>query len=195
VANALWSYYELLWRWNQKINLTALEQPDEAIDRLLLEPLAAARYLPKGAKGLIDVGSGGGSPAIPLKLAAPHLRLIMVESKVRKAAFLREAVRHLNLENTVVEAARFEELLTRPDLHEALDIVTIRAVRVETRILLSLQAFLAPGGQILLFRGRAGLEPQNLLPPLHWLATYPLIDSIQSRLVVVEKQPVGQRST
>jgi 16S rRNA G527 N7-methylase RsmG len=119
----------------------------------------------------------------------------MVESKVRKAAFLREAVRHLSLENAVVEAARFEELLSRPELHEALDVVTVRAVRVETRILLNLQAFLVQGGQILLFRGRSGAEPPDLLPPLQWLATYPLVDTLQSRLIVIGKHPVGQRST
>ncbi len=67
----------------------------------------------------MDVGSGGGSPAIPLKLAVPRLRLTMVEAKARKSAFLREAVRHLGLEQRSVETARYEELLARPDLHEA----------------------------------------------------------------------------
>ena len=62
-------------RWNRKINLTALTDPDEAIDRLLLEPLVAARYLPvPGEPSLMDIGSGGGSPAIPLKLATPAPR-------------------------------------------------------------------------------------------------------------------------
>src|SRR3954454_18706272 len=74
-------YYELLERWNRKINLTALEDPDVAIDRLILEPLIAAKYLPAhtDAIRLIDIGSGGGSPALPLALAAgPRLSLTMV---------------------------------------------------------------------------------------------------------------------
>ena len=97
LADQLAAYYELLARWNRKINLTSLENLDEAIDRLLLEPLVASRYLPASANRLMDVGSGGGSPAIPFKLAVPRLRLTMVEAKARKSAFLREAVRHLSL--------------------------------------------------------------------------------------------------
>jgi len=146
LAEALASYYELLTRWNRKINLTSIENLDEAIDRLLLEPLVASKHVPASAESLMDVGSGGGSPAIPLKLALPRLRLTMVESKARKSAFLREAVRHLGLETTTVETARYEELLARPDMHEASDIVSLRAVRIEARVLFSLQAFLAPGG-------------------------------------------------
>ena len=68
-------YYQLLAQWNAKVNLTAFKLSpggeDEAVDRLLLEPVAAAKYLPPGAKRLLDAGSGGGSPAIPLKLVSP----------------------------------------------------------------------------------------------------------------------------
>ena len=74
VAEKLAAYYELLARWNLKINLTAISDIDEAIDRLLLEPVIAVRHLPTSGK-LLDVGSGGGSPAIPLHLAAPQLAL------------------------------------------------------------------------------------------------------------------------
>ena len=59
----------------------------------------------------------------------------MVESKIRKAAFLREAVRQLSIPGTTVEASRLEELLIRPELHEAADVVTIRAVRMDKRLL------------------------------------------------------------
>ncbi len=86
LADALLAYLELLALWNTKINLTALDDPDAAIDRLILEPLLAARHLPEGAS-VIDIGSGGGSPAIPLKLAAPRIKLWMVESKHARARF------------------------------------------------------------------------------------------------------------
>jgi 16S rRNA (guanine527-N7)-methyltransferase len=186
------AYYSLLSRWNRKINLTALANLDEAVDRLVLEPLLAARFL-GGAASLIDIGSGGGSPAIPLKLALPDLGLTMVEAKTRKAAFLREAVRQLALTCTRVETARAEELLTRPDLHEAFSVVSVRAVRVEARMLNTLQAFVAPGGQILLFRGPSGPEaPAAVVPPLEWQGTYPLVDTLQSRLTVVAKRRIGQ---
>jgi 16S rRNA (guanine527-N7)-methyltransferase len=185
-------YYRLLATWNQKINLTALnlgEPSDEVFDRLLVEPLAAARHAPPGAHRMMDVGSGGGSPALPFALATPGVSLLMVESKTRKSVFLREAIRALGLPSADVATARFEELLTRPDLHEAHDLVTIRAVRVESRVLLGLQAFLRPKGQLFLFRGQASSDPSDVTPPpLVWHATYPLVESLRSRLVVLEKR-------
>ena len=123
-----------------------------------------------------------------MKLAAPHTRLLMVEAKARKSAFLREAVRQLELQSTSVETSRYEELLARPDLHEAADAVSVRAVRVEARVLISLQAFLTPGGRLLLFRGPSGPdEPNAVVPPLHWAATHPLMESLRSRLTILMK--------
>ena len=188
-------YYQLLAKWNAKINLTAFrllpEGEESAIDRLLIEPLVAARYVPENARTLLDAGSGGGSPAIPLKLASANLHLRMVEVKTRKAVFLREAVRALGLRDAEVETSRFEELLPRAELHEALDLVSIRAVRIETRTLMTLQAFLRPGGKIMLFRGSGGHDLENAPPPpLSWMATYPLVDSLHSKLVVLSKTRV-----
>lgn len=193
LAAQLETYYRLLATWNQKINLSGLnlaEPTPEALDRLLVEPLVAARQAPPGARRLIDIGSGGGSPAIPFTLAIPGAQLLMVESKTRKSVFLREAIRSLGMPDADVAASRFEELLTRPDLHEAHDLLTIRAVRVETRVLMSLQAFVKPGGQIFLFRSTTGDAPESLTPPLAWRATYPLIESLRSRLVVLEKRDI-----
>ena len=190
------TFYALLSRWNQKINLTALHDPDEAIDRLILEPLLAARYMPASAQSLMDVGSGGGSPAIPLKLAVPRLALTMVEVKARKSAFLREAVRQLELNQADVETARIEELLAKPDLHEAYDVLSMRAVRVEARTLHTLQAFLKSHGQMFLFRGPHGpATPQAVVPPLEWLETVPLVESLQSRLTTLVKRQIGVTST
>jgi 16S rRNA (guanine527-N7)-methyltransferase len=191
LADRLIAYYELLSRWNRKINLTALDEPDAAIDRLLLEPVLAARHLPASAKSLMDVGSGGGSPAIPLKLTAPRLGLTMVEVKARKSAFLREAIRHLELVNVTVETSRYEELLARPELHESFDVLSLRAVRVEPEALTSLQAFVRPGGTLFLFRGPGGPDAPGFLPPLEWTATHPLVESLQSRLTVLAKLRVG----
>lgn len=185
-------YYRLLATWNRKINLTALnlqEPCDDAFDRLLVEPLVAARHVPATVQRMMDVGSGGGSPALPLALATPGVSLLMVESKTRKSVFLREAIRALSLTAADVATARFEELLARPDLHEAHDLLTIRAVRIETRVLLGLQAFLRPQGQLFLFRGPASTDVADIAPPpLVWRATFPLVDSLRSRLVILEKQ-------
>jgi 16S rRNA (guanine527-N7)-methyltransferase len=191
LASGYWTYFELLLRWNRKINLTAFDgnEPDRAIDRLLVEPLQAARLVPP-ARRVIDVGSGGGSPAIPMKLALPELGLVMVEAKARKSAFLREAIRVLELDSTTVETARFEELLARPDLHEALDVVTVRAVRVERSTLMSLQAFLKPGGRVMMFRGGPGPDTGEVVPPLLvYDSSHPLTpDNPGSRLVVFTKR-------
>lgn len=189
-------YYQLLTKWNAKINLTAFkltpEGDEAAIDRLLIEPVVAARYIAENARTLLDAGSGGGSPAIPLKLASENLHLRMVEVKTRKAVFLREAVRALGLRDAEVETSRFEELLPRAELHEALDLVSIRAVRIETRTLLTLQAFLKTGGKLLLFRGSSRSELEDSPPPpLSWMATYPLVDSLHSKLVVLNKTRVS----
>ena len=102
-------------------------------------------------------------------------------------------MRELGLNGAIVETSRFEELLSRPELHEGVDLVTVRAVRVEPRTLVTLQAFLRPGGQLFLFRGPGGELLNSLTPPLSWLATYPLIDGLRSRLIVLKKTAVGRR--
>jgi 16S rRNA (guanine527-N7)-methyltransferase len=188
LGEKLAAFHALLSRWNQKINLTSLADPDESIDRLILEPLLAARHISPAATRFMDVGSGGGSPAIPLKLALPHLKLTMVEAKVRKSAFLREASRQLGLAATDVETTRVEELLAQPRLHESFDLITMRAVRIEGRMLNTIQAFLKPGGRVLLFRGPHGPAEPMVVPPLQWVETHPLLDSLQSRVTILEKR-------
>lgn len=191
--SALESYFRLLVRWNRRINLTALklDPPDEkSFDRLLIEPLVAAKFLPPGPVRLMDIGSGSGSPAVPLAIAHEAAALTMVESKTRKAVFLMEAVRELSLRATV-ETARFEQLLARPDLHESMDVLSIRAVRVEPRTLLGLQAFVKPEGRLFWFKGSTAV-PDDIPPPLRWAATHPLIDSLGSRLVVLVKEGIGR---
>jgi 16S rRNA (guanine527-N7)-methyltransferase len=136
----------------------------------------------------VDIGSGGGSPAIPLRLASGQLSLVMIESKTRKAVFLREVVRELNLARTTVEAARAEELLPRADLHESADVVTVRAVRIERRMFLTLQAFLKPGGDVFMFRSGGGPDMPPMVPPaFNWKRTLPLGDTNGSRLTILSK--------
>ena len=152
LLHALTAYVALLMRWNRRINLTALTDDDDGIDRLIVEPLVAARHLPMPAAAVVDIGSGGGSPAVPMKLAAPAVRLRMVESRTRKAVFLREVVRRLGLDRTVVDACRFEDLAARSELLGKCDVVTVRAVRVEARLLRLIRPLVSPGGVVFLFR-------------------------------------------
>jgi 16S rRNA (guanine527-N7)-methyltransferase len=190
VIDGLNAYFELLRKWNRKVSLTALpvdEVGDEAIDRLLVEPVLATKYLPTGEITVLDVGSGGGSPAIPMKLAAPRISLRMVESKTRKAAFLREAVRTLDIDRTTVDAVRFEELLARPTLHEAIDVVTLRAVRVDRKTLAEIQSFITAGGSLFLFGTAAPTPPALAAPYLSPSASHSLLSQWGSRLEILTK--------
>jgi 16S rRNA (guanine527-N7)-methyltransferase len=171
---ALARYLEILARWNRTINLTALrlEPPDDgAIDRLIVEPWAAVRFLGPDARVAIDVGSGGGSPALPLKIAVPELQLTLVESRGRKAAFLREAVRHLSLEHVRIENCRLEALETGAARPPA-DVMTLRAVRLDEAFLAGLTRHLKPGGRLLAFVGPAFEIPKSFpAVELHELGT------------------------
>jgi 16S rRNA (guanine527-N7)-methyltransferase len=170
-ATALEEYFGLLDRWNAKINLTALPlrpPTDETFDRLFVEPLAAARFLSDKPEIWLDLGSGGGSPAIPLKVVRPQLKLTMVESKVRKAAFLREAIRVLKLGNAAVENSRIE--LLPATYIGAAAAVTVRAVRVDSTLLTRAFELLAQDGQLILFR------PNNL--PIS-AKSFELVETVQ----------------
>lgn len=185
VVRALAQYVDLLLHWNRTVNLTALGDGEEALDRLVIEPLVASRSLPSSGL-LLDVGSGGGSPAIPLRVAMPGLRLVMVESKTRKAAFLREVVRQLGLEQVRIEARRLEELLADTSLHEAADVVSIRAVRIDWRLLTRLLAFARPQGHIFLFAG-PGVGGPALDRPWVFDGERQLVATLGSRLLTIRK--------
>lgn len=146
------AYFRLLAHWNRTINLTALrldEPTDDTIDRLFIEPLAAAPFLVDlpGSQWL-DAGSGGGSPAIPLALARADLRLTMVESRHRKAAFLREVVRTLELD-AVVENARLEDLANARAGTVAL--VTGRGIKPDRSFFTRVEELLDRNGVLALF--------------------------------------------
>jgi 16S rRNA (guanine527-N7)-methyltransferase len=187
------AYFRLLAQWNAKINLTALplDPPtDETFDRLLVEPLGAAKQISTHTPGVwFDLGSGGGSPAIPLKIARPALRLTMIESKERKSAFLRQAVRGLGLPETSVETERFEVAAAKPEFGSRADIVTVRAVRADGELFESAGRMLKDGGRLLMFRPAHSPSPDP--PGFQRVATFPLIDEPPSFLTVFRCVPRG----
>ena len=190
LAERLAAYVGLLQRWNAHLNLTALDASDHGLDRLVIEPLAAARHAPRATVNVIDIGSGSGSPAIPLRMVLGSTRLVMVEARQRKAAFLREAVRRLELADCTVETGRFETLAARPDLQRAFDLLTLRGVRIGAGELQRLERFVAPAGQLFLFRSEAADDlPAELPHPLERRADLPLVESLGSRLVVLANMP------
>ena len=162
------AYVALLFRWNEHVNLTGLDSDDGGLERLVIEPLLATRHVPPGAGSMVDIGSGGGSPAIPMKIARPELLLRMVESRVRKAAFLRHAVRQLNLHDVEVENCRYEGLQERPEMRQAHDVLTVRGVRIDDDAACKLQGLLKPEGLVLAFRPgcRNGVDEDARAPKL-----------------------------
>jgi 16S rRNA (guanine(527)-N(7))-methyltransferase RsmG len=92
---ALQAHYELLLRWNRILNLTRLENLEEAVERHYCESLFLAAHLPAGNLRIADVGSGAGFPGFPVAIARPDCEVTLIESHQRKAVFLREASRGL----------------------------------------------------------------------------------------------------
>jgi 16S rRNA (guanine527-N7)-methyltransferase len=153
-------YFQLLARWNPRINLTSLPlsgPTNETFERLFIEPLIAAAFIQNVDAVWFDLGSGGGSPALPLKIVRPALRLTMVESKARKAAFLREAVRRLELDRAEVALTRFEDLPPTADVQ----LVTVRAVRPDRDLFRVAAGLLECSGTLIIFHPR----PETLDAP------------------------------
>jgi len=122
IAVKLQTYLDLLLKWNARLNLTAIRNPEGIIQRHFGESIFAAQHLPAGIRTLLDFGSGGGFPGVPVALCRPEIQVVLAESQWKKAAFLREAVRTLSLENAQVFAGRVEAL------DREFDAVTLRAV-------------------------------------------------------------------
>lgn len=103
------TYLSLFVRWNERVSLSSFRDEEEIIKWHLIESIIVARQLPDGVASLLDYGSGGGLPGIPIALCRPEIAVTLAESQGRKAAFLQEAVRVLNL-STQVWATRAEML-------------------------------------------------------------------------------------
>jgi 16S rRNA (guanine527-N7)-methyltransferase len=120
------AYLDVLLRWNHRVNLTAIREPEEIVWRHFGESLFAAvqlaPHLPPGSK-LLDFGSGAGFPGLPIQLLLPHVKVTLAESQTRKASFLREAVRTLKIP-VMVWSSRVEQMPPGRNF----DMVTLRAV-------------------------------------------------------------------
>jgi 16S rRNA (guanine527-N7)-methyltransferase len=150
------TYIDLILRWNARINLSAIRQPEQIVTRHFGESLFAARHLfpPPSDQSrasdqahLIDIGSGAGFPGLPVKIWAPEIHLTLIESNYKKAIFLREVVRALALTNVDVVAGRAEQFET------AAEAVILRAVEHFAQILPVAARLVAPGGQLVLLIG------------------------------------------
>lgn len=103
----LLAYAALLGKWNRTYSLTALRDPGKILSHHLLDSLAVLPYVPAGS--LLDVGSGGGMPGIPLAIARPDLHVTLLDSNLKKCAFLQQAAIELGLPNISVHCGRVEQ--------------------------------------------------------------------------------------
>jgi 16S rRNA (guanine527-N7)-methyltransferase len=178
------TYVDLLLKWNAKLNLTAIRDPEEIIPRHFGESLFAARHLFPSADSrdsVIDVGSGAGFPGLPLKFWSSNLELTLIESNHRKATFLREVIRALDLSATKVLTERAESV----SLHA--DLATLRAVERFALILPVVSSLVKPGGRIALLIGDAQVEvAQSALPTVIWHKPLPIPHAMNRKLLIGE---------
>jgi 16S rRNA (guanine527-N7)-methyltransferase len=147
-------YLVELEKWNRKINLTAIRDEREIITKHFIDSFSYLKgFKPAPGMAMLDMGSGAGFPALPIKIAAPVLSVIMVESVRKKGAFLRHIIRTLRLEDVEVLDARTEMLL--PEHRARYNIVTARAFAEMGAVLKEGALFLKPGGLMIMSRGPA----------------------------------------
>jgi 16S rRNA (guanine527-N7)-methyltransferase len=151
-VNSLFIFLTELDKWNRKINLTAITEERDIIIKHVLDSLSYINGLvPVPGWRLLDMGSGAGFPAIPIKLAHPEVFVTLVESVKKKASFLRHIIRTLKLTEIEVRDIRTEELPEH--YHAAYDAVTARAFANMNMAITAGLPFLKPGGLIVLSRG------------------------------------------
>ena len=156
---ALIRYVELLVRWNQAYNLTAVRDPAEMVAKHLLDSLAILPYV--SGPTVADVGTGAGLPGIPLALARPDLAFTLVDSNGKKTRFVTQAVAELKLGNVAVVQARAEAWQPARPFHQ----VVSRAFASLRDFAVLAGGLLAPGGRLLAMKGANPEDEMAALPP------------------------------
>jgi 16S rRNA (guanine527-N7)-methyltransferase len=164
-------YIALLLKWNARVNLTAVREPEQIVTRHFGESFFAARQLvpPDWQGKVVDVGSGAGFPGVPLALWAPQAEVTLIESNSKKAAFLSEVIRALGLKNARVAGQRAELFAG------SADIVTMRAVEQFERSLPAALRLVALGGRLALMIGKDQVDvTRTLAAGCEWDEAIPL---------------------
>jgi 16S rRNA (guanine527-N7)-methyltransferase len=169
--NTVFIFLAELKKWGQKINLTAIKDDRDIVIKHVLDSLSYLYgFTPAPGLRLLDMGSGAGFPALPIKIACPGISITMVDSVKKKASFLRHIIRTLKLTETAVIDTRMEEIST--DFLSSFDIVTARAFSDMKSVISAGMPFLKPDGIMVLSRGpeetinkqdlmRAGVSVKN----------------------------------
>lgn len=149
-------YYELLVYYNSKFNITAITEKEEVYKKHFIDSLLGVDKV-KGNK-LIDIGSGGGFPAIPLKIYNENLSVTMVESTGKKCEFLKTVIHELKLADTEVINDRAELLVKKVGMRESFDVCTARAVAKLNTLAEYCMPFVKVGGRFVAYKGDAEEE-------------------------------------
>jgi 16S rRNA (guanine527-N7)-methyltransferase len=178
----------LFLRWSVRINLTSIRDQDGILSRHFVESIACARALPAGISTLLDFGSGAGFPGIPIALCRPEIAVTLAESQGKKAAFLREALRVLEI-SASVHSGRAESLATQ------FDCVILRAVDKMERAVQSAAKLVRPGGWLALMTTTVALTALKASAgaEFSWTAT-PLFPSSTDRLLALGKRALNSPS-
>lgn len=157
-------YYQLLIEYNQKFNITAITEREEVIEKHFIDSLLNVDNV--DGKTLIDIGSGGGFPAIPIRIFKDDLKLVMVDSTGKKCEFLRAVVDNLNLTNVSVICGRAEDLAKDNNYREKFDMCSARAVARLNTLCEYCLPFVKKGGKFIAYKGNAQeeiVEAQNAI--------------------------------
>ena len=141
-----------LLKWNQKINLTAITDPEEVALKHFVDSIAPARWIPP-AVTLLDIGSGGGFPGIALKVLIPSLTVTLIDGSRKKISFLKHIIRTLQLENIDARQVRAEELAKDVDGGSRYDVIISRALSSLAEFVLLALPLLADRGMIIALKG------------------------------------------
>jgi len=153
VSRQLHTYLTLLRKWNTRVNLASSTEWD-VIGPLFQEGLWAAKFYPAGVVRHLDIGSGGGFPAIVLKILMPEIRLDLVESRAKKGIFLETAAAALGFSNTRVHTKRLEMFLQQWDPNQSWDCVSWKALKLSREDIESLLKHAHQSTQFWIFHGR-----------------------------------------
>jgi 16S rRNA (guanine527-N7)-methyltransferase len=157
----LLAYLDLLLKWNKVYNLTALREPDQVLTHHVLDCLAVVRPMTERMPALttvLDVGAGGGLPAVVIALACPHIQVTAVDTVAKKAAFIQTAAHRLGLSNLKGVHARVE------DVSGPFDLVTSRAFASLHDFTAWSRGALAPHGVWMAMKGRTPDDEISALP-------------------------------
>jgi len=141
-----------LMKWNRKINLTTITRPKDVAVKHFLESSIPSLLIAPGAK-ILDIGSGGGFPGIPLKILMPSLSLMLIDASRKKVSFLKHVIRTLKLENIEARHERAEELAKKQAAANSFDVIISRALASIENLVLMAAPLLAKDGVIIAMKG------------------------------------------